>query len=126
MRLESETCRRREIGLCIRAYVFVRSPGFGLSLVAESTTGVVLAVESMSAERTDSGELTLPEDLGEQTAKMLLEEIWKVYVNTDNASLLVVKTYAPRVAASIREIKASLFCSWLSGKRTCLKSRAAS
>ncbi|XP_065834537.1 RNA 3'-terminal phosphate cyclase-like protein [Oscarella lobularis] len=54
-----------------------KSPGFGLSLVAESTTGVVLAVESMSAERTDSGELTLPEDLGEQTAKMLLEEIWK-------------------------------------------------
>ena len=65
---------------------FFRSPGFGLSLVAESTTGVVLAVEAMSAEKTDSNELTLPEDLGQQTAKMFLKLIDVINSFTSNVA----------------------------------------
>ncbi|CAM9679372.1 unnamed protein product [Discosporangium mesarthrocarpum] len=45
------------------------SPGFALSLVAQSTTGVLLSVEA-AAEKG-----TLPEDLGVLGSKLLLEEI---------------------------------------------------
>ncbi|CAM9242004.1 unnamed protein product [Ascophyllum nodosum] len=45
------------------------SPGFALSLVAESTTGVLLVAET-AAEKG-----TLPEDLGKLGSKLILEEI---------------------------------------------------
>ncbi|CAM9349486.1 unnamed protein product [Pylaiella littoralis] len=45
------------------------SPGFALSLVAESTTGVLLVAET-AAEKG-----TLPEDLGNLGSKLILEEI---------------------------------------------------
>ena len=50
-------------------YVFIRSPGFGLSLVAESTTGVLLASEWMG----EGG--TTPEDVGLNAAKLLYRQI---------------------------------------------------
>ena len=72
-----------------------RSPGFGLTLVAESTTGVMHAAESstyshaamptsVTAERVggarghpEEGNV-LPEDVGENTASQLIQEIVKV------------------------------------------------
>lgn len=46
-----------------------RSPGFGLSLVAESTTGCFVAAEMAAAKG------VLPEDLGKTVSRLLCEEI---------------------------------------------------
>lgn len=62
---------------CVSA-VCIRSPGFGLCLVAESTTGVMLAVDQTANEKSDSQDHSLPEELGQKTAMMLLDEIWRV------------------------------------------------
>lgn len=48
-----------------------KSPGFGLSLVAETTTGNLLSAEVVA----NKGEL--PEDLGQRCAKMLFEEVYR-------------------------------------------------
>ena len=52
-----------------------RRPGFGLTLVSESTTGVLHAAELSSAAATP---LLQPEEVGSQTAALLLEEIARV------------------------------------------------
>lgn len=54
-----------------------RSPGFGISLVAETTTGAMLCVQTASAPAGE-GQSVVPEDLGKQAAEMLLEEIYRV------------------------------------------------
>ena len=54
-----------------------RSPGFGISLVAESTTGAMLSVQTSSTP-VGEGQPVVPEDLGKQAAEMLLEEIYRV------------------------------------------------
>lgn len=54
-----------------------RSPGFGISLVAETTTGSMLSVQTASAPAGE-GQSVVPEDLGKQAAEMLLEEIYRV------------------------------------------------
>lgn len=56
---------------------FCRSPGFGISLVAESTTGSILSIQTASAP-VGEGQSVVPEDLGKQAAEMLLEEIYRV------------------------------------------------
>jgi len=48
-----------------------RSPGFALSLVAESTTGALVSSET-AANPGDT-----PEDIGKRTAQLLLSEIRK-------------------------------------------------
>lgn len=48
------------------------SPGFGLTLVAETTAGHLLSATATAAQG------TLPEDLGEEVANMLCEEVAKV------------------------------------------------
>jgi len=53
-----------------------KSPGFGLTLTAETNTGVFLSAEVCS-NPAGSGSLTVPEDLGKLGAKMLLEEIFR-------------------------------------------------
>lgn len=53
-----------------------RSPGFGISLVAESTTGAMLSVQT-SSNPVGEGQPVVPEDLGKQAAEMLLEEIYR-------------------------------------------------
>ncbi|CAH3129542.1 unnamed protein product [Pocillopora meandrina] len=53
-----------------------KSPGFGISLVAESTTGAMLSVQTSSTP-VGEGQPVVPEDLGKQAAEMLLEEIYK-------------------------------------------------
>jgi len=60
-----------------------RSPGYGVSLVAETTTGCLLSVDVTVSypsvdeihEESEKPELTSPEDLGVQAASMLLEEV---------------------------------------------------
>ena len=58
-----------------------KSPGFGVVLSAETTTGAVLSAEitSKPSSKNDGGtkEPTVPEDLGLDAAKFLLEEIFR-------------------------------------------------
>ena len=67
-----------------------RSPGYGLTLVSESTTGVTHASErsshsspaSSSCVGTEgSASLVLPEDIGHEAASQLLQEIVHVSVH---------------------------------------------
>ena len=60
-----------------------RSPGYGVSLVAETTTGCLLSVDATVSypsvdeinEESEKPELMSPEDLGVQAASVLLEEV---------------------------------------------------
>lgn len=54
-----------------------RSPGFGLTLVAETLDGSFLGAEMASTPQ-GQGDPVLPEDLGKSCAKRLLEEIHRV------------------------------------------------
>ncbi|XP_046753307.1 RNA 3'-terminal phosphate cyclase-like protein [Diprion similis] len=54
-----------------------KSPGFGITLVAETTTGVFLSGEAFSP-LTETGSLPcVPEDLGKKAALYLLDEIYR-------------------------------------------------
>ena len=53
------------------------SPGYGVSLVAETTTGLRFSVDRATGPATSVDKPTVPEDLGEEAAKYLLEEISK-------------------------------------------------
>lgn len=68
----------------IRDCFYGRSPGFGISLVAETTSGCFISADTAVSygrgeegeiEDEDKKELTPPEDVGEQIASVLLEEI---------------------------------------------------
>ncbi|XP_039781875.1 probable RNA 3'-terminal phosphate cyclase-like protein isoform X1 [Panicum virgatum] len=60
-----------------------RSPGYGVSLVAETTTGCLFSVDATVSypsvdeinEESEKPELMSPEDLGVQAASVLLEEV---------------------------------------------------
>lgn len=60
-----------------------RSPGYGVSLVAETTTGCLLSVDATVSypsvdemnEDSEKPELMSPDDLGVRAASMLLEEV---------------------------------------------------
>ncbi|XP_063962622.1 RNA 3'-terminal phosphate cyclase-like protein isoform X2 [Lytechinus pictus] len=52
-----------------------KSPGFGLSLVAETTEGNFISAETASNKAGE--EASIPEDLGKQTAMLLMEEIYR-------------------------------------------------
>ena len=54
-----------------------KSPQFGVSLVAETTEGVLYASEGCSKPPT-AGEITIPEELGQTIAMQLVENIWQV------------------------------------------------
>lgn len=54
-----------------------KSPGFGISLAAETTTGVFLVCDGHSAVPGSGVEPSLPEDIGKATAGLLLEEIFR-------------------------------------------------
>ncbi|KAJ7986878.1 hypothetical protein DPEC_G00332970 [Dallia pectoralis] len=53
-----------------------KSPGFGLTLVAETLNGTFLCAEQVSTPQ-GQGEPVLPEDLGRNCAKLLLDEIYR-------------------------------------------------
>ncbi|XP_016136135.1 RNA 3'-terminal phosphate cyclase-like protein [Sinocyclocheilus grahami] len=54
-----------------------KSPGFGLTLVAETVNGTFLGAEVVSTPQ-GQGDPVLPEDLGRNCAKLLLEEVYRV------------------------------------------------
>lgn len=53
-----------------------KSPGFGIVLVAETTTGAFLACEATSNPK-GQGEAVVPEDMGKTCADYLLQEIYR-------------------------------------------------
>lgn len=72
-------------------FLLWRSPGYGMTLVSESTSGVMHSAESSTqatptrspghGEREEGDKKSapiLPEDIGKQTAMYLIEEIVKV------------------------------------------------
>ncbi|KAJ6669555.1 hypothetical protein lerEdw1_000103 [Lerista edwardsae] len=67
-----------------------KSPGFGLSLVAETTNGTFLSAE-LASNPQGEGAAVLPEDLGTNCAKLLLEEIYRGgCVDSTNQSLVLL------------------------------------
>ncbi|KAK3594583.1 hypothetical protein CHS0354_006272 [Potamilus streckersoni] len=54
-----------------------RSPGFGLTLVAETTNGAFLAAEAVSNPKGSEKGPSVPEDLGKEAACQLMEEIYR-------------------------------------------------
>ncbi|KAK7895616.1 hypothetical protein WMY93_020941 [Mugilogobius chulae] len=67
-----------------------KSPGFGLTLVAETLNGTFLSAE-MSSTPQGQGEPVLPEDIGKNCAKRLLEEIYRGgCVDSSNQSLALL------------------------------------
>ncbi|NP_001079592.1 RNA terminal phosphate cyclase-like 1 L homeolog [Xenopus laevis] len=67
-----------------------KSPGFGLSLVAETTEGCFLSAE-LASNPQGEGSTVLPEDLGRNCAMLLLEEIYRGgCVDSVNQSLVLL------------------------------------
>ena len=79
-------CRSPGYGLTLVFHC--RSPGYGLTLVSETTTGVLHSAELFSNQPLAQGSEgsrephppSLPEDIGRQTALLLIQEIVKVCV----------------------------------------------
>ena len=53
------------------------SPGFGMSLMVESTNGVMLCVDACSNAKGDGELSVVPEDLGKEVALSLLQEVYR-------------------------------------------------
>ncbi|KYO20841.1 RNA 3'-terminal phosphate cyclase-like protein [Alligator mississippiensis] len=67
-----------------------KSPGFGLSLVAETINGTFLSAE-LASNPQGQGAAVLPEELGQNCAKLLLEEIYRGgCVDSTNQSLVLL------------------------------------
>ncbi|XP_028830505.1 RNA 3'-terminal phosphate cyclase-like protein [Denticeps clupeoides] len=67
-----------------------KSPGFGLTLIAETLNGTFLSAEMVSNPQ-GQGETILPEDLGRKCAKILLEEVYRGgCVDSANQSLALL------------------------------------
>eukprot|EP00035_Acanthoeca_spectabilis_P020911 m.435246 g.435246 ORF g.435246 m.435246 type:complete len:361 (+) comp17828_c0_seq1:4638-5720(+) len=75
-----------------------KSPGFGLSLVAESTTGALLSAECIARPA------ELPEDLGKRAAKSLLAEIGRSgCVDTQHQAMcLLLMALCPEDLSKVR------------------------
>ncbi len=59
----------------------IRSPGYGLTLAAETKNGSVISAESCSIPRANDGDtttITIPEELAKEAVFKLLDEIYKV------------------------------------------------
>ncbi|GLJ45219.1 hypothetical protein SUGI_0951760 [Cryptomeria japonica] len=99
-----------------------RSPGYGISLVAETTTGCLISAEcaanhTMSEESGDISDAEnqkapmLPEDIGSQGAMMLLEEIKKggVVDSTHQGLLFLLCALCPEDVSKVRVGKLSAY-----------------
>ncbi|RHZ06586.1 hypothetical protein DYB37_002188 [Aphanomyces astaci] len=84
--------------LCRRHIHIISSPGYALSLVAESTTGVLIGAETAAT----SG--SLPEDVASMASHLLCEEIQKGgCVDTSNQCLaLLLMTLSPEDVSKVR------------------------
>ena len=93
-----------------------KSPGYGLSLVAETTTGCVLGadgastacdsakVEDSGAERLDDAESRVPEEIGRRVAEALVAEIQRggVVDSTHQPLALILLACGPDQVSRIR------------------------
>ncbi|PVD22972.1 hypothetical protein C0Q70_16232 [Pomacea canaliculata] len=78
----TDSCKGKQSG---------RSPGFGLTLVAETTNGAFLAAEATSNPKGSTEPPSIPEDIGKQAAHLLLEEIYRGgCVDSSSQSLAVL------------------------------------
>ncbi|PSS33694.1 RNA 3'-terminal phosphate cyclase-like protein [Actinidia chinensis var. chinensis] len=96
-----------------------KSPGYGISLVAETTTGCFISVDTAvsyaqggeegAIEETDKKELMPPEEVGEQIASGLLGEIEQggVVDSTHQGMLFLLCALCPPDVSSIRVGKLS-------------------
>ncbi|XP_068784197.1 RNA 3'-terminal phosphate cyclase-like protein isoform X1 [Struthio camelus] len=67
-----------------------KSPGFGLCLVAETINGTILSAE-LASNPQGQGVAVLPEELGQNCAKLLLEEVYRGgCVDSTNQSLALL------------------------------------
>ncbi|OWA54427.1 RNA 3'-terminal phosphate cyclase-like protein [Hypsibius exemplaris] len=67
------------------------SPGFGITLIAETVNGVRYAVDVCSNPADSNEEASIPEDLGENAANLLLDEIYRGgSVSSSNQSLALL------------------------------------
>ena len=60
---------------------FLRSPGYGLTLTAETKNGSVISAESCSIPRANEGDtttITIPEELAKEAVFKLFDEIYQV------------------------------------------------
>ncbi|KAJ4751641.1 RNA 3-terminal phosphate cyclase-like protein [Rhynchospora pubera] len=89
------------------------SPGYGISLVAETTTGCLISADvavsdrkadEMEEEMDEKPKLTPPEELGEQAASMLLEEIEQggVVDSTHQGLLFILCALCPPDVSKVR------------------------
>jgi len=97
-----------------------KSPGFGLTLTAETTTGVFLSGEVCSNPAGGGLGPTVPEELGVQGAKCLLEEVFRggcadslsqtlvtslMAFGPTDVSKMVLGPLSPQCVASLRHLK---------------------
>ena len=69
---------RQPTGLFSQFVPLRRSPGFGITLVAETTNGAFLTAETCSNPKGSTEPPSVPEDIGKEAATLLLEEIYRV------------------------------------------------
>ncbi|KAL8611450.1 hypothetical protein ACOMHN_014505 [Nucella lapillus] len=66
--ITTDSCKGRNSG---------KSPGFGMTLVAETTNGAVITAETCSVAKGSPDPPSVPEDIGKAAAAQLLEEIYR-------------------------------------------------
>lgn len=83
-----------------------KSPGYGVLLVAETTTGRMLGVESVMADNISNhnAHQQTPEDVGERASYMLLEEISKggVVDTSHQGMVLLMCAFGPEEVNEVR------------------------
>lgn len=67
-----------------------KSPGFGIHLVAETTKGVFYSAERISNVVSNGEDPSLPEDLGNEAAQRLLQEIYFGGVTDSSSQSLMI------------------------------------
>ena len=74
------------------------SPGYGLSLVAESTTGCMVAIDNHAAEG------AVPEDVGQEGSALLLEEVRRggCVGSTDQSLVVLLMALGPEDVSRLR------------------------
>ena len=59
-------------------FLIFSSPGYGIFLTAETTEGVIYHGEAISRPKGEAGDPLIAEEVGQNAAYALLDEIWKV------------------------------------------------
>ena len=86
----------------------VSSPGYGLVLVSEGTSGIIHAAEGCSMSS------VLPEDIGKDTALRLIQEIVTVS-NTLIIIMIIINLHSNRVDVWIVYVKLFHYYLWFLG-----------